>query len=95
MNRHDHHPDPLEGLRQILQAREAGTLSPGAFCEQVRALRLPESLPPAFGEALADLLDRIESSALFGGESCSFSESDLNAALRVWLEKAQGRLLKF
>jgi len=83
----------LDPFRKALAARAAGTLGPREFCEQVRALPVPETLPPAFGRVLADLLDRIESSALFGGESCSFSETDLDAALRQWLEKAEARLL--
>ena len=37
---------------------------------------------------LHDLLDRLESSALFSDESCSFSQQDLIANLQVWLDKA-------
>ncbi len=47
-----------------------------------------------YGEALADLLDRLESSALFAGESCSFSDTDLLQAMQAWLDRAEARLLK-
>lgn len=87
--------DPfLNALREATAARKAGTLGTAAFCARVRALSLPAALPPAFGQVLADLLDRMESSALFSGESCSFSETDLDAALQTWIERAQARLLK-
>ncbi len=88
MNAHPNHPSALDGHRCAVEERLAGALPPAVFCARMRALPLPEDLPPAFGQALADLLDRIESSALFSGESCSFSETDLNAALQLWLEKA-------
>ena len=44
------------------------------------------------GGALLNLLDRLESSALFSEESCSFSQKDLVANLGMWVEKARGVL---
>jgi hypothetical protein len=41
---------------------------------------------------LLNLLDRLESSALFSEESCSFSQKDLLDNLQLWAEKAQARL---
>jgi hypothetical protein len=41
---------------------------------------------------LLQLLDRLESSALFTEESCSFSQSDLLGSLQMWLDKARGQL---
>jgi hypothetical protein len=41
---------------------------------------------------LLNLLDRLESSALFSEESCSFSQKDLVASLQMWVEKARGSL---
>jgi hypothetical protein len=35
------------------------------------------------------LLDRLESSALFTEESCSFSQRDQFASLQMWLDKAR------
>jgi hypothetical protein len=40
------------------------------------------------------LLDRLESSALFSEESCSFSHGDLLDSLALWMDKAELRLTK-
>jgi hypothetical protein len=47
------------------------------------------ALPDKFGVVLGNLLDRLESIALFSEESCSFSQKDLLDSLQMWLEKAQ------
>jgi hypothetical protein len=82
----------FETLQRDLQAARAGTLDMGTLARRLRGLILPAALPPKFGEVLAELTDRMESSALFDDESCSFSQSDLLAALEVWAQKAQERL---
>jgi hypothetical protein len=41
---------------------------------------------------LLNLLDRLESSALFSEESCSFSQKDLLDNLQVWVDKARAQL---
>jgi hypothetical protein len=41
---------------------------------------------------LLNLLDRLESGALFSEESCSFSQKDLVANLEMWVEKARAAL---
>ncbi|WP_019654911.1 hypothetical protein [Variovorax atrisoli] len=51
------------------------------------------ALPPRYGEVLLGLLDRLESSALFSEESCSFSQKDLLDNLQVWVDKARGQLV--
>ena len=51
------------------------------------------ALPPRYGEVLLGLLDRLESSALFSEESCSFSQKDLLDNLQVWADKARGQLV--
>ena len=56
------------------------------------ALVLVSSLPPQFGEVLNNILDRLESSALFTEESCSFSQTGLLENLEVWIQKADERL---
>jgi hypothetical protein len=58
------------------------------------ALVLASSLPPQFGEVLNNILDRLESSALFTEESCSFSQTGLLENLEVWIQKAEARLNK-
>ena len=50
------------------------------------------ALPPRYSEVLLGLLDRLESSALFSEESCSFSQKDLVANLEMWADKARGTL---
>jgi len=52
------------------------------------------ALPPKFATVLQQLLDRLESSALFSEESCSFSQKDLLDSLQQWLGHAQGQLDK-
>jgi hypothetical protein len=39
------------------------------------------------------LLDRLESSAPFSGESCSFSQDDLIAIVQAWIHKAREELV--
>ena len=53
---------------------------------------LLEALGPRYREVLLQLLDRLESSALFSEESCSFSRQGLLDNLQIWLDKAQGQL---
>jgi hypothetical protein len=53
---------------------------------------LLQALPEKFGVVLHGLLDRLESSALFAEESCSFSQQDLFDSLQMWLDKAQAQL---
>lgn len=49
-------------------------------------------LPPRYAEVLHGLLDRLESSALFAEESCSFSHTDLLDGLQTWASKAARQL---
>lgn len=78
--------DTLAGLRE-------GSLSPTQASERLRAMNdLFAALPPRFAEVLGNLLDRLESSALFDGESCSFSSSELHDSLQYWIDKAQAQL---
>ena len=53
---------------------------------------LIEALPPRYGQVLESLLARLESAAMFGEESCSFSASDLRGELGVWLDRAEHAL---
>ena len=85
-------PD-LRALQSALDQLRAGTLPVQAFSDQARALdTLPAALPPRYGDVLLGLLDRLESSALFTDESCSFSHRDLIDSVQLWLDKA-GALL--
>ena len=83
----------LASLREGLQALRNGTQRVPAFSAQARQSRdLLQTLPPRYGEVLLGLLDRLESSALFAEESCSFSQTDLLDSLQMWLDKAQATL---
>lgn len=57
---------------------------------RVDAAQLP--LPARYADVLNQLLDRMESSALFTEESCSFSQKDQWASLEIWLDKARQQL---
>lgn len=57
-----------------------------------RARGLLASLPPAFGPVLDGIEQRLQSAALFGEESCSFSLGDLHDAMGTWIDRARLRL---
>ncbi len=83
------HANNLNTLGQSLAQLRAGALGVAAFCAQARAQEpLLVALPPRYGEVWLGLLDRLESSALFSEESCSFSQSALLDNLELWLQKA-------
>ena len=83
----------LSDLTAALAALRDGALSTSMFCSLARSQdALRQRLPPRYDEVLRNLLDRLESSALFSEESCSFSQKDLVANLTMWVEKAQGTL---
>ena len=87
------HASNLNALGQSLAQLRADALGVAAFCAQARAQEpLLAALPPRYGEVWLGLLDRLESSALFSEESCSFSQSALLDNLELWLQKAAGQL---
>lgn len=93
--------DTLLAAQQLAQLRAGFTqlaqqqLSAAVLGQQARASsELLQALPPRYGEVLLNLLDRLESSALFSEESCSFSQKDLLDNLETWAAKAQAQLEK-
>jgi hypothetical protein len=85
----------LAALESALQQLRSGTLPLTTFSRLARAqAALLAALPPKFEAVLQQLLDRLESSALFSEESCSFSQTDLLDSLQQWLDHAQGQLDK-
>ena len=70
----------------------AGTCDPASPNEARASSELLAALPPRYGEVLLNLLDRLESSALFSEESCSFSQKDLLDNLQAWADKARAQL---
>jgi hypothetical protein len=84
-----------QALATQLQALRAGQARASDFSAAARAqAALLAALPPRYTEVLHALLDRLESSALFAEESCSFSQTDLLDSLQLWLDKAQLQLEK-
>ena len=84
--------DTLDRMAEALTACSQGQLAQSDMIQTWRngAVSLP--LPDKFGEVLGNLLDRIEASALFSEESCSFSQKDLMASLQLWADKARAKL---
>ena len=84
----------LQALQDALLRLEDGSISASALNEQARASQaLLAALPERYGPVLLQLLDRLESSALFTEESCSFSQSDLHTHLHGWMAKARAQLV--
>lgn len=83
----------LAAVATALQQVRDGVLRPGDFSEAARQhTALLAALPPRYAEVLHDMLNRLESSALFTDESCSFSQQDLLAHVQLWLDKATQQL---
>jgi hypothetical protein len=83
----------IASLRHALSEVRGGVLSVSAFSPTARAQdALLQALPPRYSEVWLGLLDRLESSALFSEESCSFSQQDLLDSLALWLDKAEQHL---
>lgn len=89
----EHTATQLAALQTALTAHRQGHLSASALGDLARAqTALRAALPPRYGEVLLNLLDRLEASALFTEESCSFSRSSLLDHLQAWVHKAQETL---
>lgn len=83
--------DRLSALPLTLEAFACGDLSVTDLARVWRdaAESHEPALPQRYVDVLERLLSQIESSALFSEESCSFSRTDILAALADWLGKAQ------
>ena len=85
--------EQLTDIQVKLGALKAGQIRTTELTDAARgASDLLSSLPPKFEDVLHNILDRLESSALFTEESCSFSQTGLLENLGVWIEKASLRL---
>lgn len=79
----------LQALQAGLTQLRSDALAVNAFAELAQAQQaLLSALPVRFPDVLFQLLSRLESSALFTEESCSFSRQDLLDSLQLWLDKA-------
>ena len=85
----------LDQLQRALTALRAAPHTAAQFAQDSRgsAADLLAALPPRYTEVLHNLLDRLESSALFAEESCSFSHKELLDSLQLWIDKARGTLV--
>jgi hypothetical protein len=84
--------DALQAALEALARSEVTAASFSALAEKQGPLLA--ALPPRYTEVLSQLLTRLESSALFTDESCSFSHKDLVDSLQMWLDKARVLLAK-
>lgn len=83
----------LDTLATALAAFRTGQLDAHGFSRQAgQQTALLQALPTRYAEVLQGLLTRLESSALFSEESCSFSQSALVDNLQVWVDKARAQL---
>jgi hypothetical protein len=83
----------LDEVASALDALRDGRGRIAALCDTARASEaLLCALPARYREVLLNLLDRLESSALFSEESCSFSQKDLLDSLQMWVDKARAQL---
>ncbi len=84
--------DTLTRMTDALANSRQGALAQSDMIALWRNSAPELGLPEKFGEVLGNLLDRIEASALFSEESCSFSQRDLLDSLQLWAEKARAKL---
>ena len=85
----------LNILQAALQQLRNHALSVAAFSQlAMQQHSLLAALPERFNEVLSQLLNRLESSALFTEESCSFSQTELLDNLQQWMAHAQRQLDK-
>jgi hypothetical protein len=83
----------LATLRIALTDLRNNARTDHAFVQTARSQEaLFQALPPKFEEVWLGLVDRLESSALFSEESCSFSQTDLLDNLALVLDKAEAKL---
>ncbi len=91
----NHARQQLDALQEALDGLAQSQVTAASFSALAeKQVTLLAALPPRYTEVLTQLLTRLESSALFTEESCSFSHKELLGSLQMWLEKARGILDK-
>lgn len=87
--------DQLHQMAEALGQLRSDALGIPAFSRLAQNQpALQAALPARYAEVLQQLLDRLESSALFSEESCSFSQKELLDSLQMWVDKARTQLDK-
>ena len=90
-----HARQQLDALQEALDGLAQSQMTAASFSALAeKQVTLLAALPPRYTEVLTQLLTRLESSALFTEESCSFSHKELLGSLQLWLDKARGILAK-
>jgi hypothetical protein len=85
--------DAIAALRTSLATLRSDATTDRTFVQMARSQEdLFKTLPPQFEDVWLGLVDRLESSALFNEESCSFSQTDLLDKLALVLDKAEAAL---
>ena len=85
----------LQAIEELLDQLRQGRSPVAPLCQRARSAQaLLAALPERYGQVLDEIIDRLESSALFTEESCSFSQGGLLANLQLWLDKARAQLEK-
>lgn len=85
--------ETLKRMDAALNGCLTGQLSQSKMIHLWRNEAASLGLPDRFVEVLGTILDRLESSALFSEESCSFSQKDLLENLKIWIHKAEQKLI--
>lgn len=85
--------ETLKRMDAALNGCQTGQLSQSKMIHLWRNEAASLGLPDRFVEVLGTILDRLESSALFSEESCSFSQKDLLENLKIWIHKAEQKLI--
>jgi hypothetical protein len=78
----------LARLHAALDAYVAGGVDTNSFVRSWREEAESLVLPSPYGVVLDDVLRRLQMSAAFSQDSCSFSANSATDQLAVWLKKA-------
>ncbi|WP_432259886.1 hypothetical protein [Cupriavidus sp. TMH.W2] len=80
--------EALVRMRAALDQHLAGSMPAADLVRAWRDAGSALALPPVYGQAMEELLRRMEMSAVFAQDSCSFSSTAVTDQLRRWLDKA-------
>ncbi|WP_342052780.1 MULTISPECIES: hypothetical protein [unclassified Cupriavidus] len=80
--------ETLATMRAALDRHLRGDLPVTGLITAWRGAAPALTLPPVFGQAMEELLRRLEMSAAFAQDSCSFSSTAITDQLTRWLDKA-------
>jgi hypothetical protein len=80
--------DTLARMRAALDQHTGGSLQAAELVSAWREAAPALTLPLVFGQAMEELLRRLEMSAVFAQDSCSFSSTAVTDQLGRWLDKA-------